>query len=102
MVIQDLKVHQDEMGKMVLTDKMVQMESRLTLKVLQKNKKLKLHLNYLTLVIGNNINLQIVMELENGTLSQPIETLEPGLYECSIPSDYKSVNAPADPSGAGI
>ncbi|MDU1372632.1 MAG: BppU family phage baseplate upper protein [Staphylococcus epidermidis] len=36
-----------------------------------------------------------------GTLSQPIETLEPGLYECSIPSDYKSVNAPADPNGAG-
>ena len=34
-------------------------------------------------------------------MSQPIETLEPGLYECSIPSDYKSVNAPADPSGAG-
>ena len=36
-----------------------------------------------------------------GTLAQPIETLEPGLYECSIPSDYKSVNAPADPNGAG-
>ena len=36
-----------------------------------------------------------------GTLSKPVETLEPGLYECSIPSDYKSVNAPADPSGAG-
>lgn len=36
-----------------------------------------------------------------GTLAQPIETLEPGLYECSIPNDYKSVNAPADPNGAG-
>lgn len=36
-----------------------------------------------------------------GTLSQPIETLEPGLYECLIPNDYKSVNAPADPDGAG-
>lgn len=35
-----------------------------------------------------------------GTLSQPIETLEPGLYECLIPNDYKSVNAPADPDGA--
>lgn len=34
-------------------------------------------------------------------MAQPIETLEPGLYECSIPSDYKSVNAPADPNGAG-
>lgn len=36
-----------------------------------------------------------------GTLAQPIETLEPGLYECSIPSDYNSVNAPADTSGKG-
>ena len=36
-----------------------------------------------------------------GTLSQPIETLDAGLYECSIPNDYKSVNAPADPNGAG-
>lgn len=36
-----------------------------------------------------------------GTLAQPIETLEPGLYECSIPNDYKSVNAPSDSSGAG-
>ena len=35
------------------------------------------------------------------TLSQPIETLDAGLYECSIPNDYKSVNAPADPNGAG-
>lgn len=33
-------------------------------------------------------------------MSQPIETLEPGLYECLIPNDYKSVNAPADPDGA--
>lgn len=36
-----------------------------------------------------------------GTLAQPIETLESGLYECSIPSDYNSVNAPADTSGEG-
>ena len=33
---------------------------------LTEEQKLKLHLNYLTLVIGNNINLQIVTELENG------------------------------------
>ncbi|WP_243081368.1 BppU family phage baseplate upper protein [Staphylococcus capitis] len=36
-----------------------------------------------------------------GTLSQPIETLDAGLYECSVPSDYKSVNAPSDSNGAG-
>ncbi|SLC69963.1 Uncharacterised protein [Mycobacteroides abscessus subsp. massiliense] len=66
MVIQVLKVHQEEMAKMVLTDKMVQMESHLTLKALQKNKKLKLHLNYLTLVIGSNTDLLKTMEVENG------------------------------------
>ncbi|PTE92345.1 hypothetical protein BUY68_02850 [Staphylococcus epidermidis] len=56
----------------------------------------------------NDTNFQKYKFTENdgtrqwlGTLSQPIETLEPGLYECSIPSDYKSVNAPADPNGAG-
>ncbi|WP_305809033.1 BppU family phage baseplate upper protein [Staphylococcus epidermidis] len=36
-----------------------------------------------------------------GTLSKPVETLEPGLYECSIPSDNQSVNAPADINGVG-
>lgn len=29
-----------------------------------------------------------------GTLSKPVETLDAGLYECTIPSDAESVNAP--------
>ncbi|MCH9546910.1 BppU family phage baseplate upper protein [Staphylococcus epidermidis] len=31
-----------------------------------------------------------------GTLSQPVETLDPGFYECTIPSNANSVNAPLD------
>ncbi|MDU7376540.1 MAG: BppU family phage baseplate upper protein [Staphylococcus epidermidis] len=34
-----------------------------------------------------------------GILSEPVETLEPGLYECSIPSDYKITNTPQSLSG---
>lgn len=66
MVIQVLKDHQEEMAKMVLTDKMVQMESHLTLQVLQMNKKQKSHLNYLILATGNSTDLLKTMEVENG------------------------------------
>ncbi|MBF2179170.1 BppU family phage baseplate upper protein [Staphylococcus warneri] len=31
-----------------------------------------------------------------GTLSSPIESLEPGLYECTIPANANTVNAPLD------
>ncbi|PTI23407.1 BppU family phage baseplate upper protein [Staphylococcus warneri] len=31
-----------------------------------------------------------------GTLSSPVESLEPGLYECTIPANANTVNAPLD------
>ena len=66
------------------------------------NKKQKLHLNYLILATGNNTDLQKMMVLENGSERyQTCRNLEPGLYECSIPSDNQSVNAPADINGVG-
>lgn len=35
-----------------------------------------------------------------GTLSKPVETLEPGLYECTIPANAGTVNAPLDVSNS--